>query len=68
MVNGIDLSDLILIFFSFEMRTFMMGSLDANIGEVWKTQKPIMPIRQILYGILSVLDTTLFEKQILSLP
>ena len=47
-VNGIDLSDLILIFLSFEISTFIIGSQDADTDLGCKTQKLIKSIKQNL--------------------
>jgi len=47
-VNGIDLSDLILTFLSFKIKTFMMGSVEANTVLGWGKQKIIMPSKKKL--------------------
>jgi len=47
-VNGIDLSDLILIFLSFKIKTLMIGSFEADKVRFWEKQKIIMLIKQIL--------------------
>ena len=47
-VNGIDLSDLILIFLSFKIRTLIIGSVAAETIWVCEKQKIYMLIKQIL--------------------
>ena len=54
-VNGIDLSDLILISLSFKIRTFIFGSLCADIGLDWKKQQD-----KIAQQVGSVLGACLF--------
>ena len=67
-VNGIHLSALILIFLSFKIKTFMMGSLEAETVRFWGKQKIIMLIKQKIWVVLVIFDITLYEKQILKLP
>ena len=66
--NGIDLSDLILIFLSVKIRTFMTGSVEAKTVGDWKKQKDIKLIKQNLFEDFIIFSITLFEKQILKLP
>ena len=48
MVKGIDLSDLILKLLFFDIKTLMIGSLDAKTLSLWKTQINKILIRQHL--------------------
>ena len=68
MVKGIDLSDLILKLLLFDIKTLIIGSLDAKTVSLLKTQKNIVLIRQSLQYFFCNLSITLFEKQILNLP
>ena len=67
-VNGIDLSDLILIFLSFKIKTLMIGSDEADTVRFWEKQKINILIKQNLWVIFMIFNITLFEKQILKLP
>ena len=68
MVKGIDLSDLILKFLFFDIKTLIIGSLDAKTLSLCKTQINKMLIRQHLLKLFLNLNITLFKKQILNLP
>ena len=68
MVKGIDLSDLILILSFFEIKTLIIGSLDAKTVSLWKAQKHKILIKHDLQKTLFDLSITLFEKEILNLP
>ena len=67
-VNGIDLSDLILIFLSFKIKTLMVGSFEADKVRFWEKQKINILIKQKLWVVFMIFNITLFEKQILKLP
>jgi len=67
-VNGIDLSDLILIFLSFKIKTLMVGSVEADKVRFWEKQKINILIKQKLWVVFMIFSITLFEKQILKLP
>ena len=68
MIKGIDLSDLILILLFFDIKTLIIGSLDAKTVSLLNTQKNKILIAQDLQKILFSFVITLFEKQILNLP
>ena len=67
-INGIDLSDLILIFLSFKIRTLIIGPVEAETILGCEKEKIIMLIKQNLWVVFKNFSITLFEKQILKLP
>ena len=67
MVRGIDLSDLILKLLFFDIKTLIIGSLDAKTLSLWETQISKIVIRQHLLRLFLNLSITLFKKQMLNL-
>ena len=61
MVKGIDLSDLILKLLFFDIKTLIIGSLDAKTLSLWKTQINKIVIRQYLLKKFLNLSITLFK-------
>ena len=53
---------------SFKIKTFMMGSVEADTVRFWEKQKIITLNKQKIRVVLVIFVITLFEKQILKLP
>ena len=65
MVKGIDLSDLILKLLLFDIKTLIIGSLDAKTVSFQKTQINKVLIRQNLLYFFLNLSITLFKNKCL---